>query len=38
MWEEWQTWTPCEFYGHRFVEGRCTDCEVRNDEDDREES
>lgn len=23
---DWAEWTPCQFYGHKFVDGSCVDC------------
>lgn len=23
---DWHEWTSCEFYGHKFENGRCVDC------------
>jgi hypothetical protein len=29
-------WTSCEFYGHQFEEGRCTDCGEKNEDFENE--
>lgn len=29
--EDFSSWTSCEFYGHKFVDGSCIDCHVEED-------